>query len=183
MLLMVILIRTRCIRATRLVIHRCSAASDSEITKLLFLLRVLIDQTDPQERWVARNTKFAYSIAIWVRQGNTALLVHQHIRCGKDLILGACFVLYCTIDIITRALLAHSVYCSGIRGETYAVLLFLLNLDSLLYSGSNPTRDRLLLIVCLSIWKLWMWRYLRSRIILMSLPCRWTCLQSTTFLE
>lgn len=82
------------------------------------------------------------------------MLVHQHIGCGKDLICAASFVLNCTIDIIARTLLAHSVYRGGVRGETYAILLFLLNLDSLLYRGSDPTRDRLLLIINLSIWKL-----------------------------
>ena len=52
--------------------------------------------------------------------------------------------------IIAGALLAHRINRGSICGETDPVLLLLLDLDSLLDGRSDPTRDRLLLIICWS---------------------------------
>ena len=68
-----------------------------------------------------------------------------------------------TIDIIAGTLLRNCVYSGSICSETHPVLLFLLNLDSLLDCGSNSTRDSLLLIISWS----------RYTPILLVLSCGW----------
>ena len=85
------------------------------------------------------------SCLVW--QGDTALLVHKDVCSGEDLIrTSPSFMLNRTIYIVTRALLTHSVYRGCIRSKSDAILLFLLNLDSLLDGGTDATCDRLLLI-------------------------------------